>query len=258
MNDPGGCVASVPFIAHKMRGTMSAASDSYALIDPVCGMEVDVDSPHRTAYGGALFCFCSAGCLDLFVANPSEYVVLFRVKVDALPDARPSMTDQPDLKPRAATLPTVPLPTLPVWLGQNGEATMAAGPGTLPIGLPGSSWREFLGGLFPWRERRFARNISRELLKLYWIVSASHPGLRGRDLYRKIIIARTRVDPASAESLLDQAEESFAAWPTRRALRFSDVVHFVAVSEYLASHGNSPWVHANMGREVASLIPDKL
>jgi hypothetical protein len=124
--------------------------------------------------------------------------------------------------------------------------------------VPGTGWRDILAGLFPWRERRYARDISRDLLKLYRIVSASHPDLRGRDLYRKIIIARTRADPDSAEALLNQAEESFAAWPTRRTLTFCDVVHFVAVSEFLASHGNSPWIYANMGREVAAQIPDNL
>jgi hypothetical protein len=95
-------------------------------------------------------------------------------------------------------------------------------------------------------------------LKLYGIVAASHPRLRGRDLYRKIVIARTHSDEASAETLLDQAEESFAAWPTRRDLKFVDVVHFIAVSEFLASHGNSPWIYANMGREVESQIPGSL
>jgi len=55
-----------------------------------------------------------------------------------------------------------------------------------------------------------------------------------------------------------QAQESFAAWPTRRALKFCDLVHFVDVSEFLASHGNSPWIYANMGREVASQISDNL
>jgi len=31
-----------------------------------------------------------------------------------------------------------------------------------------------------------------------------------------------------------------------------------AVSEFLASHGNSPWIYANMGREVESQIPGNL
>jgi len=124
--------------------------------------------------------------------------------------------------------------------------------------MSGTSWRDVFSGLLPWRERRFARRIGRELLKLYRIVSASHPDLRGRRLYRTIVISHTRVDPESAEALLDQAEESFAAWPTQRALKFRDVVHFIAVSEFLATHGNSSWIHSDIGREVASVIPPSL
>jgi hypothetical protein len=124
--------------------------------------------------------------------------------------------------------------------------------------LYGTGWRDVFSGPLACRERRFARRIGRELLKLYWIVSASHPELRGRGLYRTIVVSRTRADPESAEALLDHAEESFAAWPTRRALKFRDVVHFIAVSEFLAAHGNSSWIHANMGREVASQIPPSL
>lgn len=122
----------------------------------------------------------------------------------------------------------------------------------------GTRWRDFFSRPLPCRERRFARRIGRELLKLYWIVSACDPNLRGRGLYRTIVISRTRVDSESAEALLDQAEESFAAWPTRRTLKFRDVVHFIAVSEFLASHSNSSWIHADMRREVASQIPANL
>jgi len=124
--------------------------------------------------------------------------------------------------------------------------------------LYGNGWRAVFSRPLPWQERRFARRIGRELLKLYWFVSARHPDLRGRGLYRTIVASRTRMDPESAEALLDQAEESFAAWPTRRTLKFRDVVHLIAVSEFLASHGDSSWTQTNMGREVASQIPANL
>jgi len=124
--------------------------------------------------------------------------------------------------------------------------------------LYGNDWRDVFSWPLPCRERRFARRIGRELLKLYWIVSASHPNLSGRGLYRTIVISRTRVDPESAEALLDQAEESFAAWPTRRTLKFRDVVHLIAVSEFLASHASVSWIQSNIGREVASQIPANL
>ena len=87
---------------------------------------------------------------------------------------------------------------------------------------------------------------------------ARHAGLRGRDLYRQIVIARKRVDPDSADALLGQAEESYAMWPTPRALTFRDVVHFIAVSEFLGSHDDTPWIHENVRHEVETLIPHHL
>jgi hypothetical protein len=143
-----------------------------------------------------------------------------------------------------------------------GTATFAGtpqrAPPTLSSMLPARGGFDRLLNLFPWRERRFARRVSRELLKLYRTVAAGHPGLKGRDLYRKIVALRLHGDPASAEALIDQAEESFAAWPVARAVKFCDVVHFIVVSEFLASRGSSPWIHVNIGSEVASQIPHDL
>ena len=264
---------------------MTTSADGSILTDPVCAAQVDPATLHRHVYGGAVFCFCSGRCRALFIADPARYIVLVHTigkngrptrgpptppvdpdrstsealqLVEASPHAVGPMIDLTEPGPPLATRPTLQLMTIPVWPVQIGDIPADGKPGTVASPLPGSGWRDVLAGLFPWRERRFARQVSRELLKLYGIVAASHPKLRGRDLYRKIVIARTRSDEASAEALLDQAEESFAAWPTRRDLKFVDVVHFVAVSEFLASHGNSPWIYANMGREVESQIPGNL
>jgi hypothetical protein len=128
----------------------------------------------------------------------------------------------------------------------------------VPEDLYGNGWRDVFSWPLAWRERRFARRIGRELLRLYWFVSARHPDLRGRGLYRTIVISRTRMDTESAEALLEQAEESFAAWPTRRTLKLRDVAHFIAVSEFLASHGKVSWIQSDIGREVASEIPANL
>ncbi|MGX1786605.1 heavy metal translocating P-type ATPase [Bosea sp. NPDC055332] len=43
--------------------------------DPVCGMVVDpVTAKHRASHAGQAYAFCSAGCHDKFVANPTVYV----------------------------------------------------------------------------------------------------------------------------------------------------------------------------------------
>jgi YHS domain-containing protein len=49
------------------------------LIDPVCGMTVDVAAAEAAGllleYDGRTWAFCRAGCMRAFVADPQEYVV---------------------------------------------------------------------------------------------------------------------------------------------------------------------------------------
>jgi Cu+-exporting ATPase len=42
--------------------------------DPVCGMSVKPESPHRTVHDGRTFRFCSAKCLAKFEAEPQRYL----------------------------------------------------------------------------------------------------------------------------------------------------------------------------------------
>ena len=42
-------------------------------IDPVCGMEVGADSPHRAMHQGQEYRFCSASCLATFQKEPARY-----------------------------------------------------------------------------------------------------------------------------------------------------------------------------------------
>jgi hypothetical protein len=125
-----------------------------------------------------------------------------------------------------------------------------------------SGWANKLLGplLVGWQERRYAAKTSLELLKLYRKVAAGRPGLRREDLYRRVVLARLGgATEASADAILDRATESFATWPAERPLTFRDVVHYLAVSEYLASHNDAAaWTQENMGRVVAKLVPDDL
>jgi Cu+-exporting ATPase len=45
-----------------------------AVTDPVCGMQVSVDSEHRHTHEGTEYLFCSAACHDKFVATPGKYL----------------------------------------------------------------------------------------------------------------------------------------------------------------------------------------
>jgi P-type Cu+ transporter len=42
--------------------------------DPVCGMTVSPDTPHRAEHSGRTWLFCAAGCLAKFQAQPDRYV----------------------------------------------------------------------------------------------------------------------------------------------------------------------------------------
>ena len=42
--------------------------------DPVCGMTVKPDSPHRYTYHDTEYHFCSAKCVAKFEADPEHYI----------------------------------------------------------------------------------------------------------------------------------------------------------------------------------------
>jgi hypothetical protein len=120
--------------------------------------------------------------------------------------------------------------------------------------------RRLLGPLFVgWQEKHHAAKASRELLKLYQTIVTARPGIRKEELYRQVVMNRLRVTLAAADAVLDRATESFATWPVERPLTFRDVVHYLAVSEYLGSKDYvASWTREDLGRVVASLVPEDL
>jgi Cu2+-exporting ATPase len=53
---------------------MDHMSTESALVDPVCGMKVRADTPHRYTHEGREYLFCCAGCRESFVAAPARYL----------------------------------------------------------------------------------------------------------------------------------------------------------------------------------------
>ncbi len=52
---------------------MAQTPTSAPLKDPVCGMTVKPDAPHRLMHDGHEMLFCSTGCKAKFEADPAKY-----------------------------------------------------------------------------------------------------------------------------------------------------------------------------------------
>jgi len=111
--------------------------------------------------------------------------------------------------------------------------------------------------LLPWRERRYAARISKELLRLYHLVASDGSTTARAEIYRRVVMIRTGADSNEAGAILVRAGQSFATWPANRELRFGDVVHYLAVSEYLAFR-NRTSTRIDMGRLINDRIPRRL
>jgi P-type Cu+ transporter len=60
--------------AHHGGGDLPGPAPGADLKDPVCGMSVTAESPHREAHAGTTYYFCSARCRSKFSADPDRYV----------------------------------------------------------------------------------------------------------------------------------------------------------------------------------------
>ena len=112
--------------------------------------------------------------------------------------------------------------------------------------------------LLAWRERRFTRGVCRDMLRLHAATTSRYPGLLGPELYHRIVAARNNGSQRVADAILERAGQSFAEWPTSRPLNFRDVVHYVAVLEFVAVNKSAHWIHADLKRVVSEAIPHAL
>jgi len=56
-----------------MKTAARTARSRKRVIDPVCGMSVDADSPLRATHDGRTYHFCSAACRAKFLSDPERY-----------------------------------------------------------------------------------------------------------------------------------------------------------------------------------------
>ncbi|MEO8307338.1 MAG: heavy metal translocating P-type ATPase [Pseudomonadota bacterium] len=71
---------------HSPRNPATAIGAS-AFKDPVCGMTVTVQSPHKAEHDGKSFYFCSTKCLDKFTTEPAKYTQATTTAVPIAPIA---------------------------------------------------------------------------------------------------------------------------------------------------------------------------
>jgi hypothetical protein len=120
-------------------------------------------------------------------------------------------------------------------------------------------WTEFTTNRqAAWRELRFAKEAGQRALACFRRLQANQPTLSGRPLYEAFACEYGRIDSAAARTMLHRAEASFAAWPNERELIFRDVVQYMVILEYLATHPKRSGTTANMTGVLSKIIPVQL
>jgi len=97
----------------------TAATGQYR--DPVCGMTVAADSPHRSQHGGHEYRFCSSGCREKFDANPTRYTETRQSEDHSGNEARP------------APVPAAAAPAGTIYTCPMHPQIRQSGPGSCPI-----------------------------------------------------------------------------------------------------------------------------
>jgi hypothetical protein len=215
-----------------------------------------------------MFCFCSEDCRERFIANPIRFVVIFSAPASIAPE----ILQGNSIEARTAHPPLAqPEPAMLPIPGSTGASPLDGGPSPAPASVPfpipapvratehwlepRGLWGRISSWTLAWRERRHAARVSRELLALFYRVRSENPLATDRELYRALVMARSKCDREKAGMVLDSAAESFAGWPVQREVNLCDVVHYLSISEFLASHSGDHWMHSDMKRVIAAGIP---
>ena len=69
-----GCCCSSKAVGGATAPTAPATAPTVELKDPVCGMTVTAQSPHRIEHAGQSVYFCCGGCKAKFAADPAKYL----------------------------------------------------------------------------------------------------------------------------------------------------------------------------------------
>jgi hypothetical protein len=109
-----------------------------------------------------------------------------------------------------------------------------------------------------WRELRFAKKAGQLALVRYQRLRTERPELTGQALLEAFVCERNALEASAARGILQRAAASFATWPSEHDLNFLNVVQYLVISEYLASHPKRRGTTINMARTIAQVIPRRL
>lgn len=107
-------------------------------------------------------------------------------------------------------------------------------------------------------ERRRARAVCRDLLRLYRQTRTADANLQGEALYEQVVARYNHGDARGTKELLNHAEQSFAQWPSVRNLTFRDVVLYLVVSESTTADRPPADMRPDIAAVVYSAIPAEL
>lgn len=103
-----------------------------------------------------------------------------------------------------------------------------------------------------WRDAMRIAWCCRRLRALYLEARASGEAPAGEALYVQVVQAYLGSDEAYARRVVGMAADSYARWPTPRAVSFRDVVHYLVVATLSSGNG---FVDRSIGGAVNGRIP---
>jgi hypothetical protein len=106
-----------------------------------------------------------------------------------------------------------------------------------------------------WKEKRFIRESSLEVLKLYVLERSANPKLNRRNLYIRVAARYLDVNNEAAEKVVRRAEESYASWPCERDLKLIDLAHYMIVNEYIDNNDIGVGLGPHFKEIVEELVP---
>jgi hypothetical protein len=99
-----------------------------------------------------------------------------------------------------------------------------------------------------------AWRTSRQLRHWYRLTQRDQKELSRRNLYIQIMHRRSALSMEAANELIDQAEDSYCEWPTRRPLRYRDLVLYIVIDDLMRQSARGG-VRANVASVVARVVP---